>query len=78
MIQGQDISLPTRLGHAGRQFLPISAQGFAQANPQSALASIAGVGIYGKTTEQREADKATAKARAAERRQEKKVKGVQP
>ncbi len=54
----QDVSLPTRIGHAARQFAPISAQGFTQGNPQSALGGMLGVGIYGKTRE----EKARAKA----------------
>ena len=69
--KGDDISLPTRMKHAGKQFLPISAQAFEQQNPQSALASMAGFGIYGRTLEQKAEAKAEAKARAIQRRIEK-------
>ena len=57
----QDVSLPTRIGHAGRQFLPITAQGFSQANPTSAVASLLGSPIYGKTLEEKAAAKAELK-----------------
>lgn len=46
-----EVSLPTRIGHAARQFAPISAQGMELSNPQSALWSMAGMPIYGRKIE---------------------------
>lgn len=45
----QDVSLTTRLAHAGKQFTPISAQGFEADNPTKAAWSIGGMPVYGKT-----------------------------
>lgn len=58
----QDVSLPTRLGHAARQFAPISAQGFDMENPTRAAWSMAGMPVYGKTA----AEKAAAKQKLRE------------
>ena len=73
--RGQDVSLPTRVGHALKQFTPISAQGFEASNPQSAAASLAGMPIYGKTYEERETLKQQRKQEAVQRRIDKRSRG---
>ena len=69
--KAQDISLPTRVGHAARQFTPISAQGFEAANPEKAVASMLGAPIYGKTYAEK---KALKKQRATQQRIKKRRK----
>lgn len=73
--RGQDVSLPVRVGHALKQFTPISAQGFEAANPQSAAASLAGMPIYGKTYAERETLKQQRKQEAIQRRINKRERG---
>jgi RNA polymerase sigma-70 factor (ECF subfamily) len=70
----QDVSIGTRAAHAGRQFLPISAQGMELANPQKAGWSAVGMPVYGKTYEERAAAKEAAKAAAIQRRIEKRAR----
>lgn len=73
--RGQDVSLPTRITHAAKQFTPISAQGFEASNPQSAIASLAGMPIYGKTYEEQAAAKQKRKLDAIQRRIDKRARG---
>ena len=71
---GEPITLGTRIGHAARQFTPITAQGFEAANPQKAGWSAIGMPVYGKTYEERAALKEERKRAAIQRRIEKRAK----